>query len=203
MCVILVSPATARPDRALLNACHSANPHGAGVAWRENEKVNWVKDLSPKQVEEVLAQISGEAIVHFRWASVGRVCPELCHPFPVERNASTKLSGTADRVLFHNGTWSGYGAALDYVEDQQGRKITGAMSDSRAIALLLATMKDQSTLKHISSRFVLFSSKSTKLFGDWRNFRGMRVSNLNFMYELERAERDASDELPLLSGEDE
>jgi hypothetical protein len=200
MCVILVSPANARPDRKLINACHAANPHGAGVAWREGKEVHWMKNLSCGEVETLVDQIAGECVIHFRWASVGKVCPELCHPFPVDRIASTRLSGSAQRVLFHNGTWSGWQAALEYVEDKQDRKIGGPMSDSRAVALLVAQMSDPNTLKHISGRFVLFSPLSTKLYGDWRSYRGMRVSNLNFMYELERDARDYAE--PELNLED-
>ena len=39
MCVILVCPGNVRPDRATLDACHEANPHGAGVAWRDDGAV--------------------------------------------------------------------------------------------------------------------------------------------------------------------
>ena len=45
MCVILVCPKKVRPDRKTLEACHRANPHGAGVAWRENDEVRWLKGL--------------------------------------------------------------------------------------------------------------------------------------------------------------
>ena len=43
MCVILVCPPKVRPAAATLYACHAANPHGAGLAWRENGKVRWQK----------------------------------------------------------------------------------------------------------------------------------------------------------------
>jgi hypothetical protein len=38
---------------------------------------------------------------------------------------------------------------------------------------------------------VLYSAKTTKFYGDWRTWGGMRVSNLGFVYEMERAERRA------------
>jgi hypothetical protein len=76
------------------------------------------------------------------------------------------------------------------------------MSDTRAVALMLATMRDQAALKHIASRFVIFSTKSTKLFGDWRNYGGIRVSNLNWIHELERV-RHNSNRWELLEGEGE
>jgi hypothetical protein len=175
----------------LINACHAANPHGAGVAWREGKEVHWMKNLSCGAVETLVDQIAGECVIHFRWASVGKVCPELCHPFPVDRGASTKLEGKAARLLFHNGTWSGHKSALEFVEAKQKRKVGGPLSDSRVIALLVDHLRDNSVLQHIDGRFVLYTPKTTKLYGDWRTWGGMRVSNLGFVYEMERAERRA------------
>jgi hypothetical protein len=84
MCVILVCPAHVRPDRATLEACHAANPHGAGVAWRDGDEVRWLKGLDPDELNRC-PKLPGEIVIHFRMASVGRWCPALCHPFPVTR----------------------------------------------------------------------------------------------------------------------
>ena len=168
-----------------------ANPHGAGVAWRQDGMVRWQKNLGPEEVANVIGGLDGELVIHFRWASVGGVNPQLCHPFPVNRGASTKLEGKAGRVLFHNGTWSGHKSALEFVEGKQKREVGGPMSDSRVIALLVDHMRDNSVLQHLEGRFVLYSAKTTKFYGDWRTWGGMRVSNLGFVYEMERAERRA------------
>ena len=72
MCVILVCPPKVRPAAATLYACHAANPHGAGVAWRENGKVRWLKNLGPGKLMMKFKELPpGEVVVHFRWASVG------------------------------------------------------------------------------------------------------------------------------------
>ena len=191
MCVILVCPPQVRPGAEVLRACHAANPHGAGVAWRRGDRVHWSKGLGPDEVAGLIGEVEGEVVVHFRWASVGGVEPGLCHPFPVERGASTRLGGKAARLLFHNGTWSGHKSALEFVEKKQGRAVGGPMSDTRVIALLVDHMRDRSVLEHIGGRFVLFTPKTTKLYGDWRSWGGMRVSNTGFAYELEREERRA------------
>ncbi len=191
MCVILVCPPQVRPDPEVLQACHLANPHGAGVGWRQDGAVHWRKNLGAEEVAELIAGLEGEIVLHFRWASVGGVDPHLCHPFPVDRTASTKLEGRAARVLFHNGTWAGHKSALEFIEKKQGRTIARPISDTRVIALLIDHLKDHSTLRHIGGRFVLYSAKRTKLYGEWRTWRGMRASNLGFVYELERAERRA------------
>ena len=191
MCVILVCPPKVRPAIDVLRACHAANPHGAGVGWRQSGKVHWQKNLGPEEVGQLIGKLDGELVIHFRWASVGGVQPQLCHPFPVDRGASTKLEGKAARLLFHNGTWPGHKSALEFVEAKQKRKVGGPLSDSRVIALLVDHLRDNSVLQHIDGRFVLYSAKTTKLYGDWRTWGGMRVSNLGFVYEMERAERRA------------
>ena len=184
MCVILVCPPKVRPDIDVLRACHAANPHGAGVGWRRGDKVHWQKNLGPEEVGQLIGKLDGELVIHLRWASVGGVKPQLCHPFPVDRVSSTKLEGKAARLLFHNGTLSGHKSALEFVEAKQKRKVGGPMSDSRVIALLVDHLRYNSVLEHIEGRFVLYSAKSTKLYGDWRTWGGMRVSNLGFVYEM-------------------
>lgn len=189
MCVILVCPPEVRPELETLKACHTANPHGAGVGWRQGEKVHWQKNLGPQEVDALIQRLKGEIVIHFRWASVGGVSGRLCHPFPVNREASTKLEGSARRLLFHNGTWSGHREALKFVEKKQKRIVQGAMSDTRVIALLVDHLRDHDVLRNIDGRFVLFSVDSTKLYGEWKTWEGMHVSNLGFLYEMERRER--------------
>src|SRR5438067_9361417 len=87
MCVILVCPPKLRPSDEILRACHESNPHGAGVAWREHNRVYWRKNLKVGQVARLIREVNGEVVIHFRWASVGGVNPQLCHPFPVSRTA--------------------------------------------------------------------------------------------------------------------
>ena len=189
MCVILVCPPNVRPTADVILACHTANPHGAGLAWRENDEVHWVKNLGPEELATLLPQLPGEVVIHFRWASVGGVNPRLCHPFPVDRMASTKLRGSARRVLFHNGTWNGFRNALTYIEKKREERVRGPISDSRVMALLVNHLNNSNVLRDVDGRFVIFTRKETKLFGPWREWRGMRCSNLGFTYELERASR--------------
>ena len=134
MCVILVCPANIRPDRETLDACHRANPHGAGVAWRDSDRVRWSKGLEPAELEPLIAGLSGEIVIHFRWASVGEVTPKLCHPFPITASATTRLSGHARAVLFHNGTWGDWRELLSRMP--RGR-VAGVLSDTRVAASLV------------------------------------------------------------------
>jgi len=204
MCVILVCPPAVRPGTKILEACHRGNPHGAGVGWRQRGKVHWMKNLAADEVSQLLPQLDGEIVIHFRWASVGGVDPRLCHPFPVDAMAGTKLSGTANRLLFHNGTWGRWKEALEHVFTQYEREsLPGPMSDSRAMALLVHALRTSSVLNSVQGRVVLFGSKKTELFGTWQNYGGMRCSNLGFVYDLERGERPKfrGSPIPLGAGE--
>ena len=93
MCVVLICPPKQRPDLTILRACHAANPHGAGVAWRDKRRIHWRKALTPGEVNHLIQQVPGEVIIHFRWASVGGVEPLLCHPFPVTAEAALGYEG--------------------------------------------------------------------------------------------------------------
>lgn len=186
MCVILVCPPAVRPGMDILEACQLSNPHGAGVGWRDRGRVHWMKNLAADEVHQLLAQLEGEVVIHFRWASVGGVDGRLCHPFPVEARASTKLSGTASRLLFHNGTWSDWKRALKHVPGAMLGAGEDPLSDSRAMALLVHHLRDARLLQHVQGRVVLYGSKTTKFFGDWKEWGGMTCSNLGFLYGLER-----------------
>ena len=178
MCVILVCPANVRPDRATLDACHRANPHGAGVAWRDDGKARWFKGLEPGGIEPLIAGLTGEIVIHFRLASVGEVTPKLCHPFLITSCATTRLSGHARAVLFHNGTWSNWRDTLRRMPHQ--RKPDGLLSDTR-VAASLVDLCGMDVLARLPGRWVFFDRDFTELFGDWRKWRGMKVSNLNFL----------------------
>lgn len=188
MCVILVCPPDMRPPKSVLYACHDANPHGAGLAWREHGKVRWLKNLGPGKLMLKLKELgkSGEVVIHFRWASVGGVDPRLCHPFPVTPKASISLSGAAESVLFHNGTWGGYVDAMLRLAERTGVPLpSGPMSDTRAAALLVnATQPD--VLERLLGKWACMSASETKLYGPWQTWGGMQVSNTYFLSRLRR-----------------
>jgi len=58
MCVVLICPPKQRPDLTILRACHAANPHGAGVAWREKRHIHWRKASAPVRFAEKAAAAS-------------------------------------------------------------------------------------------------------------------------------------------------
>ncbi len=181
MCVILVCPKKVRPDRKTLEACHRANPHGAGVAWRENDEVRWLKGLDVAELAARVRQLPGEIVLHFRIASVGEVTPALCHPFPVSAKSTTRLSGHARAVVFHNGTWPRWHACLASLPHHL--RPEGPMSDTRVAALLVNRFGPE-VLGRLPGRWVFFERDFTLLHGEWRKWRGMRASNLFFLNAL-------------------
>jgi len=188
MCVILVCPENVRPKPEVLYACHDANPHGAGVAWREGGRVRWQKNLNVGQLVMLLQKMEGEVIIHFRWASVGGVDPRLCHPFPVTPKCPTSLSGMAESVLFHNGTWGGYEDALRRLEEHRKEPLPGGpMSDTRAAALVVQAA-GADILARLPGRWVWMNAEATRLFGPWETWGGMQVSNTFFVPRLRAAQ---------------
>ena len=140
--------------------------------------VRWFKGLEPDDLEILLPELSGEIVIHFRWASVGEVTPKLCHPFPVSAKATTRLSGHARAVLFHNGTWSLWRETMRRMPD-------GLLSDTR-VAASLVDLCGMDTLDRLPGRWVFFDRDFTELYGDWREWRGMQASNLGFTYGLSK-----------------
>lgn len=177
MCVILVCPPKARPDFETLRQCEQANPHGAGIAWREHGEVRWVKTDDLQEIHRLAQAKHGEIVIHFRIASVGGVCPELRHPFPVSRRAGLNHTGSAKAVLFQNGTWSGYGEALRHAQSEGHELPKGTMSDARAAAFLVSIYGKKILESLNPSRWVFFGAKNTAMFGDWHSIGGIKYSN--------------------------
>ena len=186
MCVVLICPPKQRPDLTILRACHAANPHGAGVAWREQRRIHWRKALTPGELNHLIQRVPGELIIHFRWASVGGIEPLLCHPFPVTAEAALGYEGFCKSVLFHNGTWGNWESALGVTGD-----LDGPMNDSRAAAALVHH-KGAKLLKRLPGRWAVMDSKEIALFGDWQPWRGLLVSNTSFTHFLADSARRAS-----------
>jgi len=138
MCVIILcDKESGFPPLATLESAESLNADGGGIAWVEDNKVRYEKGINAKQIFELTKTIPLPAIIHFRIASIGKVNNELCHPFVINEEASTDLSGTCESVLFHNGTWSEWNELCMRAVVSKGLKFpSGDWSDSRAMAWL-------------------------------------------------------------------
>ena len=150
MCVILLCPPKVRPDLATLEACAAANPHGGGIAWREDGTVHFRKIDSPAELHRLA------------------------------RRASLTDHGHAKAVLFQNGTWAGWREAVAKAVRDGHRPLVGPMSDARAAAWLahLYGATYLGALK--PSRWVHFGAAETLIHGEWRTRGGIRFSNLHW-----------------------
>lgn len=184
MCVALICPPKVRPSLSLLEACHRANPHGAGIAWRERGRIQYRKNLRYPEVHRLAQERAGELIIHFRWASVGGIDPLLCHPFPITAAAKLQTEGSAVAVLFHNGTWHDWEAALPTTGD-----LRGPLSDSR-IAAALSSHIGTKHLRRLPGRWAVMKRAEIELHGEWLQSRGMLFSNLRFESYLPTPRRD-------------
>ena len=187
MCVILICPPNARPSLETLRDCERANPHGAGLAWREGSQVFWIKTNDVEEIHRLAQAKHGEIVIHFRIASVGGICNDLRHPFPVTPEAGLDHAGSTQAVLFQNGTWGGWREALEIANLDGHATPAGRMSDARAAAWLCSIYGPTFVENCGSSRWVFYGTKETALYGQWFKRGGLRFSNLYWVREPTRA----------------
>lgn len=160
-----------------------ANPHGAGVSWIEKHKVFFEKGLMT--FEDLVALVEGlprPYVVHTRIATVGGVIPILTHPFVIAPDSPLAFGGSAERLLFHNGHWSGWEDAAKELPP-----LEGDISDSRAMAHIMAHKggKHLRTLVASSQRVVTVSKRGIRWFGPgWREFNGIWTSNTHWLWRM-------------------
>lgn len=169
MCVIIYGPLKDLP-REVFRRCFQANPHGAGLAWREGGKIKFEKGFM--KLEPLLERIyhlpDTEMVVHFRLRSSGPEGPEMTHPFIIKKEEKTPLRGsTVSSVLFHNGTLDGFGSAT--------------LSDTAEFAQWLAEIPERYWAKILGltgDKFVILKERETLLVGHFWTYKGCKFSNL-------------------------
>lgn len=176
MCVIIVCESRL-PTEAEIRNSDAANPHGCGLAWVHRQRVRWMKGLS---ADDLLPTIRKRAIrlpvvLHFRWASVGGLSPALTHPFPIGKGNAR--NGTADAVLFHNGTVKQYRTYAALV----GAEVGGDESDTLAIARVLAKIPRSRWAGFLETlegnRWVIMTQRKIEVIGDFMSRDGLLASN--------------------------
>jgi hypothetical protein len=142
--------------------------------------VAWKKNIHAQEMFQIVQRVNLPFICHFRIASAGGVCPELCHPFPVTVDANLGLEGKASRVLFHNGTYQDWKeSCMQMILSRKLYIPKGIWSDSRALAWM-AFHCGHRVLGFVNGKIVVFSAKSIKLFGNWVEENGISYSNTFF-----------------------
>lgn len=172
MCVIAVCE-HGRPSGQEIQHMWDQNPHGSGIAWQETTggapTLFWKKGLDLAGIQDYAKTVPLPYALHFRIKTIGRICPQLCHPFEVSEHTSTDTSGSTQngQVLFHNGNWPAWDIWVkDALKAAAGRlKIpSGVWSDSRAMAWL-ASAYGPGILELINERVILMSPTDIEIFG--------------------------------------
>lgn len=170
MCVIAVC-LTSRLTDEQVKAMWAANSFGGGVAWRAIDGADelvtvWEKGLTEDQMRNRNSTVPLPYVLHFRKPSVGTaMTPDGCHPFVIDKRATCDLKGrTTERVLFHNGYWTGW---EDYILNMKGHISSGAWSDSRALALR-TFRRGLPFLQILDERVVCFGPTDIQMFGTWK-----------------------------------
>ena len=156
MCIILLAEKK-HLTLDILQKAENRNPHGAGIAWidQESKKVKWIKSekLTSEKILKIVKKynIQFPYIVLFRITSVGSTSDQLCHPFDLSAKLDQNdLMGSSDQgVLFHNGTILEYNDIYDLVftagklNDQNGifNDIELERSDSRTISYIASNKR--------------------------------------------------------------
>lgn len=176
MCVIFGVDGPARPTEEEIDQAYDAMPHGGGAAWRiprpdgvdgdEPVHVKWHKGLTREEMQQYNRELPFPYILHFRKITIGSGVNAECHPFPVLDDVPIWLCGTTSgRVLFHNGTWSGWDTKILDMAIKGGWKsdATGPWTDSRAIAFAAARM-GEFILEFINETVCVFGPDSIHYF---------------------------------------
>lgn len=185
MCVIAVCQSRRLTD-AEVDKMQSWNPHGIGIAWpnRKEGRVEYVKGLTPEEAIALIPRLPLPQIVHFRFASVGAVGPDLCHPFAIDRVPDVSAEGHAPRVLFHNGTWLKWKVGFEAVRDKAGLDPAASpdgWSDTRVMAALMAAYSPEAVAEIVGDGqrlAIMHANGRVQTFGAFAKHKGLLVSNL-------------------------
>ena len=198
MCVVaLCHDEESRLTEEIAEQMFSANPSGAGVAWRETIDdggkakvvVKWEKGLELDRFIELVRTVPVPYLSHCRIPTCGGSIKVLCHPFPVSPQANLNLRGeTSGFVLAHNGHWSNWEDKIIGIAERTGIKLPGgAWSDTRAMAWATAVMGPGYLDMKIKEKAVLFGPKEFYIISPhsnaWtRTTEGILVSNMGWRH---------------------
>jgi glucosamine 6-phosphate synthetase-like amidotransferase/phosphosugar isomerase protein len=184
MCVIIVATKN-KIDEKTIREAFRINDDGAGIAWREGNKVKWIKGLM--KVEDLIKELKNvnnfPHIVHCRAATSGGKLKELTHPFPCDGITRNALEGQADAVLFHNGVVHDYEELILRLANILGRKTLNkileypSLSDTLVIAEIVGKI-GKNFLKLITGKWVYFTPTELTFYGSFIKKNGFYYSNL-------------------------
>jgi len=103
VCIIFYNETGKTYDRETLSVAYDNNPHGVGLMWVEDGKIEVLRGLfTKKKMFEILGHFEGVPhALHFRWRTRGKIEKQLCHPFRASHKGAEKPV-----YMMHNGTFT-------------------------------------------------------------------------------------------------
>ena len=182
MCVILIADDKRLTGRMIRRA-NAKIPDGLGMAWFDGKVSHYVKDIPLKRAIKLSKKVPLPYVLHARYATEGGVDPALCHPFPITKRRSERTEGRCPRLLFQNGHWGEWEETLKRIENRGGVKCPeGPMSDSRAMAFIVATVGEGVLDMQHGQKFAMMERGVVYRYGKgWVKWNGFWCSNTRWV----------------------
>jgi hypothetical protein len=97
MCIIVIKPEGVSIPIDRLKNCWDNNPDGAGFMYSENGTLKIIKGLMNFNTfinsYDSISPLTKKIVIHFRYATHGKVCEELTHPFNINKTLAMVHNG--------------------------------------------------------------------------------------------------------------
>lgn len=157
MCIIAICERKLT-DEEILN-CWRFNEDGAGIATTRDGTIMAIKGLmEPREFKKVYSTIAKDVphIIHFRTASCGYINKQMTHPFIVSKESPNFVTYKGKKpLLFHNGHFEEWKAALLNIAFKTNELPKGEMSDTRAMAMTVAHLGESILDLFSDNRYVI------------------------------------------------
>lgn len=173
------------PSDKIISRCFEANQNGAGIMYRNENKIHIKKGFMTVDVLKTAITEIGQTInlkktdvcLHFRISTTGSSIPQNCHPFPLSNNIDDlkSLEIITDKGICHNGILTDYSKLHNEKTD---------LSDTMYFSKMLSGVNDRFLQNVISahainSRFCLMTARKTIVWG-LINDKGLFYSNTSY-----------------------
>lgn len=172
MCIALVVPAGKIVKSETLVECFNGNPHGMGMAYINNGKVEMSKGFF--KIGEFIPAYKEKAarfgdynpmLLHFRIATQGKINGQNCHPFPIKGGA-----------LVHNGSlWHKRGGIT--LEKSDTREFAERMYNNLSYDVVKAALPEISEALEWNKIAMLYDDGRYIRLGKWYEDDGIWYSN--------------------------
>lgn len=150
---------------------------------RHNGEVYIRKGLwTVKEFYDVVKKLpaNAEIALHFRFTSSGKTLKTMCHPFSLEKNDVKRMRGKVRASMMHNGTiknlcFRGESSDTYYLADMLSKYHPSEIEQDRFIDMVDTIVS--------GSRVLIFTGKTTFMFGDWKEANGCHYSNDGYKKE--------------------